>query len=41
MRSAYFANRVIDLRALIDMMVDHDQGHLSSIQGVFVSSIAA
>src|ERR1700722_14577692 len=28
MRQAHFANRVIDLRTLIDMMVEHDHGHL-------------
>ena len=41
MRQAHFANRVIDLRTLIDMMVEHDHGHLSSIRGVYVRSIAA
>jgi DinB superfamily len=41
MRSAYFANRVIDLRALVQMMVDHDQGHLASIQGIYVAASAA
>ena len=41
MRQAHFANRVIDLRALIDMMLEHDHGHLSSIRGVYVRSIAA
>jgi hypothetical protein len=41
MRQAHFANRVIDLRMLIDMMVEHDHGHLSSIRGVYVRSTAA
>jgi len=41
MRRGEFENRVIDLKTLIDMMVEHDQGHLSSIQGVFVKSAAA
>jgi hypothetical protein len=41
MRRAHFADHVIDLRTLIGMMVDHDQGHLSSIRGVYVRSIAA
>jgi hypothetical protein len=41
MRRAHFANRVIDLRTLIDMMLEHDHGHLSSIRGVSVRSIAA
>lgn len=40
-RQAHFANRFIDLRTLIDMMVEHDHGHLSSIRGVYVRSIAA
>ena len=40
-RRAQFENRVIDLKTLIDMMVEHDQGHLLSIQGVFVTSVAA
>jgi hypothetical protein len=40
-RQAHFANRVIDLQTLIDMMVEHDQGHLSSITGVYVRSVAA
>ena len=41
MRQAHFANHVIDLRALIGTMVDHDHGHLSSIRGVYAKSIAA
>ncbi len=41
MRQARFANRVIDLRTLLDMMVEHDNGHLCSITGVYVKSIAA
>jgi hypothetical protein len=41
MRLAHFANRVIDLRTLINMMVEHDHGHLSSISGIYVRSIAA
>jgi hypothetical protein len=41
MRRAHFADRVIDLQTLIEMMVDHDHGHLSSIRGVYVRSIAA
>jgi hypothetical protein len=41
MRRAHFADRVIDLQTLINTMVDHDQGHLSSIRGVYVRSIAA
>jgi DinB superfamily len=40
-RQAHFANRIIDLKTLIAMMVDHDRGHLSSIRGVYVKSIAA
>jgi hypothetical protein len=40
-RPAHFANRTIDLRELIEMMVDHDRGHLSSISGVHVGSVAA
>ena len=40
-RQAHFANRVIDLQTLIHMMVDHDHGHLSSIRGAYVRSIAA
>jgi hypothetical protein len=40
-RQAHFANRLIDLKMLIAMMVDHDRGHLSSIRGVYVKSIAA
>ena len=40
-RSAHFANRTIDLRELIEMMVEHDRGHLSSIRGVYVASVAA
>ncbi len=40
-RRAQFENRVINLKTLIDMMVEHDQGHLLSIQGVVVSSAAA
>jgi DinB family protein len=40
-RRAEFENRWIDLRDLIDMMIEHDQGHLSSIRGVYVASIAA
>jgi hypothetical protein len=40
-RSAHFANRTIDLRELIEMMVEHDRGHLSSIRGVYVRSVAA
>jgi hypothetical protein len=40
-RRAEFENSVIDLKTLLDMMVDHDRGHLSSIQGVFVTSVAA
>jgi hypothetical protein len=30
-RPAQFANRTINLRELIEMMVEHDRGHLSSI----------
>jgi len=41
MRRAEFENRVIDLKTLIDTMVEHDQGHLLSIQGVIVSSVSA
>lgn len=41
MRRAHFAERLIDLRTLIEMMVDHDHGHLSSIRGAYVRSIAA
>jgi hypothetical protein len=41
MRRALLANRIIDLRALIHMMVDHDRGHLSNIRGVYVKSLAA
>jgi hypothetical protein len=41
MRRAEFENRIIDLETLIDMMVEHDRGHLLSIQGVLVSSVAA
>jgi DinB superfamily len=41
MRQALFASRIIDLRTLIHMMVDHDRGHLSNIRGVYVRSIAA
>ena len=41
MRRAEFENRAIDLKTLIDMMVEHDQGHLLSIQGVSVKSVAA
>ena len=41
MRRGEFENRVIDLKTLIDMMVEHDQGHLLSIQGVSVKSVAA
>jgi hypothetical protein len=40
MRRAEFENRSIDLGTLIGMMVEHDRGHLLSIQGVFVSSVA-
>jgi hypothetical protein len=40
-RSAQFGNRTINLRELIEMMVEHDRGHLSSIRGVFVASVAA
>lgn len=40
-RCAQFASRSISLQELIDMMVEHDQGHLSSIRGVFVPSVAA
>ncbi|MGC2033389.1 MAG: DinB family protein [Steroidobacteraceae bacterium] len=40
-RRAEFENRSIDLWILIGMMVEHDRGHLLSIQGVFVSSVAA
>ncbi len=41
MRRAEFENRVIDLKTLVGMMVEHDRGHLLSIQGVFVTSVAA
>ena len=41
MRRGEFENRAIDLKTLIDMMVEHDQGHLLSIQGVSVKSVAA
>ena len=41
MRQALFANRIIDLRTLIHIMVDHDHGHLSNIRGIYVRSIAA
>ena len=41
MRRAEFENRVIDLKTLIDMMVEHDQGHLLNVQGVVVKSVAA
>ena len=41
MRRGEFENRVIDLKTLIDMMVEHDRGHLLSIQGVFIKSDAA
>jgi hypothetical protein len=41
MRRGEFENRAIDLKTLIDMMVEHDRGHLLSIQGVFVTSAAA
>ena len=40
-RCAQFASRTISLRELIEMMVEHDRGHLSSIRGVFVASVAA
>ena len=40
-RSAHFADRTIDLRELIERMVEHDRGHLSSIRGVYVASVAA
>jgi hypothetical protein len=40
-RPGSFANRTIDLRELIEMMVEHDRGHLSSIRGVYVKSVAA
>jgi hypothetical protein len=40
-RYAQFANRTINLRGLIEMMVEHDQGHLSNIRGVYVTSVAA
>jgi hypothetical protein len=40
-RRGEFENRAIDLKALIDMMVEHDRGHLLSIQGAFVTSAAA
>jgi DinB superfamily len=40
-RPAQFANRKINLQELIEMMVEHDRGHISSIQGVFVASVAA
>jgi hypothetical protein len=40
-RRGQFENRVIDLKTLIDMMVEHDQGHLSSIQGIVITSVAA
>ena len=38
MRRAEFEARIIDLKTLIGMMVEHDRGHLLSIQGVFVTS---
>ena len=41
MRRGEFENRAIDLKTLIDMMVEHDQGHLLSIQGVSVKSVVA
>ena len=40
-RPARFANRTVDLRELIEMMVEHDRGHVSSIRGVHVASVAA
>jgi hypothetical protein len=40
-RRAHFADRIVDLQTLIEMMVDHDHGHLSSIRGVYVRSLAA
>ena len=40
-RSAHFASRTMDLRELIEMMVEHDRGHLSSIRGVYAASVAA
>ena len=40
-RPAQFANRTIDLRELVGMMVEHDRGHLASIRGVYVASVAA
>ncbi len=39
-RSAHFASRTMDLRELIEMMVEHDRGHLSSIRDVYVASVA-
>jgi hypothetical protein len=39
-RPARFANRTVDLRELIEMMVEHDGGHVSSIRGVYVRSVA-
>ena len=41
MRRAEFENRLIDLGTLVGMMVEHDQGHLLGIQGVFATSVAA
>jgi hypothetical protein len=41
MRRGEFESRIIDLKTLIDMMVEHDRGHLLSLQGVFVKSVAA
>jgi hypothetical protein len=40
-RRAYYANRTLDLRALIQSMVEHDHAHLSSIEGIYVTSVAA
>jgi DinB superfamily len=40
-RRAQFANHTINQRALIDMMVEHDHGHLSSIRAIYVTASAA
>jgi hypothetical protein len=40
-RAAQFANLTISLRELIEMMLEHDRGHLSSIRGMYVKSVAA
>jgi hypothetical protein len=36
-----YANRTLDLRALIESMVEHDHAHLSGIEGIYVTSVAA